>query len=69
MEKKSLLKTRKVTGIFSLAAFIGGFLFLNPTITGGAILENSSSLSSLSIIGLLLIACSVILAAYALKKR
>jgi len=69
MEKENLLKKRKVTTIFALAALVGGFLFLSPTITGGAILENSAGFNPLSVIGILLICCAVVLAIYSLKKK
>jgi len=69
MKKESLLKKRKATTIFALAALVGGFLFLSPTITGGAILKNSAEFNPLSVIGLLLICCAIVLAVYALKKK
>jgi len=67
--KENILKTRKTVTMFAIVALIGGLLFLSPSITGGFILESSDSFSSLSLIGLLLIGCSVILTVYALKKK
>jgi len=69
MTKESMLKTRKAATIFAIAALIGGFLFLSPSITGGFILEKSDSFNPLSLIGLLLICCAIVLAAYSLKKK
>ncbi|MHA1988967.1 MAG: hypothetical protein ACW98D_20295 [Promethearchaeota archaeon] len=69
MEKEHILKTKKATTLFALAALVGGFLFLSPSITGGAILESASGFRPLSLIGLGLIACAIILAGYALKKN
>ena len=68
MKKEEILKTKKATTIFAILALIGGFLFLSPSITGGFILESSDSFSPLSLIGLVLIGCSIVLATYSLKK-
>ena len=69
MKKENILKTKKATTIFAILALIGGFLFLSPSITGGFILESSDSFSPLSLIGLVLIGCSIVLATYSLKKK
>jgi len=69
MKKEEILKTKKATTIFAILALIGGFLFLSPSITGGFILESSDSFSPLSLIGLVLIGCSIVLATYSLKKK
>lgn len=69
MKKENILKTKKATTIFAIVALIGGFLFLSPSITGGFILEKSDSFSPLSLIGLLLVGCSIVLAVYSLKKK
>ena len=69
MKKEEILKTKKATTIFAILALIGGFLFLSPSITGGFILEKSDSFSPLSLIGLVLIGCSIVLATYSLKKK
>jgi len=68
MKKEEILKTKKATTIFAILALMGGFLFLSPSITGGFILESSDSFSPLSLIGLVLIGCSIVLATYSLKK-
>ena len=69
MKKEEILKTKKATTIFAILALMGGFLFLSPSITGGFILESSDSFSTLSLIGLVLIGCSIVLATYSLKKK
>ena len=66
--KENILKSKKIVTLFALAALIGGFLFLSPNITGGVIL-NGSSFNSLSLIGLVLIGCAIVLAVYSLKKK
>lgn len=63
------LKTRIATTTFALLAFIGGFFFLNKSITGNTIVTETSYLSLLSLIGLVLIFCSLILALYSVKRR
>lgn len=69
MEKENLFKKRKTITLFAIVALIGGFLFLSPNITGGFILEEANSFSLLSLIGLLLISCAIVLATYSLKKK
>jgi len=62
-------KTKKATIIFSLIAFIGGFLFLNHSVTGNVIINESYYIDIISLIGILLIICSFILAIYTIKHR
>ena len=69
MEKENWFKQKKVTGGFGLVALATGFLLLNKGITGYATSEVQNTLNSISLIGLLLILCSGILAAYSIKKR
>jgi len=71
INKKSLKKeSKKLTGILAGISFISGFLFLDKNITGNSIIDPTKAFysESISIIGLLLIICSVILTYYALKK-
>jgi uncharacterized membrane protein YqjE len=68
-KKENLLKTKLVTAIFALVAFTGGFLFLNKSITGNIILNDKYSFNLVSLIGLLLILCAVILGVYSVKKK
>lgn len=67
--KENILKTKKAATLFAIVALVGGFLFLSPSITGGAISVGPSSFNSLSLIGLVLICCSIVLAGYSLKKK
>ena len=69
MKKSNFFKRKKVTASFAIFALAGGFLFLNQGITGNVILSGKSSINLLSIIGLLLILCSIILGIYSIKKR
>ena len=64
----SWLKQKKVTAGFATASLISGFLFLNRNITGNAVLSDRYSISPLSLIGLLLVLCAVVLAGYSIKK-
>ena len=62
-------RTRTATGIFAIAAFAGGLMFLNNSLTGNVILEDAKVLDALSFIGLILIVCSLILAFYAARNK
>ncbi len=68
MEKKSFLKKKKITAVISIFSLIAGFMFLNQDITGNVILESNPSFNPLTLIGLLLVFCSAILALYSIKK-
>ena len=69
MEKQNWLKQKKVTAGFAIAALIGSFFSLNSGITGNVILTNKYNFSLLNLIGLLLFLCSIILAAYSIKRK
>ncbi|MEK9185034.1 MAG: hypothetical protein AAB866_02625 [Patescibacteria group bacterium] len=69
MKKYNFLKTKKTTMAFAVVALLGGFFFLNNTLTGNVIVNSENSISLLSVIGMLLIACAIILGAYAIRKR
>lgn len=61
-------KTKRVAWIFAIIALIFGSLFIRQgTITGDAILNIGYSLNLPTIIGILLILCSIILGISALK--
>jgi len=68
MEKKKWFKTKSIAAVFAGVAFVVGFLFLDKGVTGNVILDNSPSFSIMSLIGLLLVFCSAILAVYIIKK-
>ena len=66
---ENFFKKKSVTSSFALVALAGGFVFLDKGITGNIILKGAESISWISIIGLLLILCSIILGAYSIKKN
>jgi len=68
MAQSSWLKTKKITGVFSGVALFVGFIFLDKGITGNVILNNQVPVGAMSLIGLGLVLCSGILAAYTIKK-
>lgn len=63
------LKSKPVITGFAIIALVGAFLFMNENITGSAILANGYSFDMLSLIGLLLVACAIILAVYNFRKK
>ena len=69
MKKTSVLKRKTVTMSFALMAFIGGFLFLNHSLTGNVVLNETYYIDLVSLIGLSLIICSLILALYTIKHK
>jgi len=70
MEKeKSFFKKKSVINSFAIIALGGGFIFLNRGVTGNVILNNRYSFDLISLMGLGLIVCSVILGAYSLWKK
>lgn len=68
MRKLKWFKTKKVAAVFATVAFVIGFLFLDKGITGNVILENNYPVNFISLIGLLFVLCSAVLAIYILKK-
>ena len=62
-------KGKQSTSIFAVISLIGGFLFLNQGITGNVILDKDYSINLISIIGMFLIVCSIILGLYSLRKK
>jgi len=67
--KKSFFKRNGVTWFFSAVAVVSGFIFLDSSVTGNAIVNEQSPVSVLSLIGLLLITCSAVLVTYSLKRK
>lgn len=68
MGKVKWFKAKGIAAVFAAVAFVIGFLFLDKGITGNVILDNQHPVDFVSIIGLLLVLCSAILAVYILKK-
>ncbi len=69
MAKENFFKKPITTGVIGIIALIAGFYFLNNKITGNIILQDKATFSLLSLIGILLIACSAILIIYSIKKK
>ena len=68
--KEPKLKSKKATAIFAIIALIAGTIFLSGnTITGNVVLTDRYSLNLISLIGLSLIACAIILGAYSIKSK
>ena len=68
-KKINFFKTKKVTTSFAIIALIGGFLFLNKGITGNIILSDKYSFDLVSLVGLALVGCAVVLGVYIVKKK
>ena len=63
------MKKRGILVIFSIIAILGGILFLDPNITENLILKNKVQFNLISLIGILLVFCSMTLAIYSIKKK
>jgi hypothetical protein len=57
-------KKKPVLALFALIALISGVYFLDKPMTGNVVLSNHYEMHAVSIIGILLILCSIILVAY-----
>ncbi len=68
-KQENWFKQKKVVIGFSISALIAGFVFLNHSITGNVMLNADKGLDLVSLIGLLLVLCSIILGAYTIKKN
>ena len=68
--KNRWFKANKVTITFAIVAFFTGFLFVDRgSISGNVIVDNTPTFNIVSIVGLLLVFCSVILVVYTIKNR
>ena len=68
--KNSWSKGKKITATLAVVVFFAGFLFVDRgSISGNVIVDNTPSFNTISLIGILLVLCSVILAAYTIRKR
>ena len=67
--KENWFKKKKTTAGFAIVALAGSFFSLRSGITGNVVLTNKYNFSLLNLIGLLLFICSIILAAYSIKKK
>jgi drug/metabolite transporter (DMT)-like permease len=68
MGKVKWFKTKGVAAVFAGLAFVVGFSFLEGGATGNVILDNHYPIDIMSLIGLLLVLCSAILAVYIIRK-
>lgn len=55
--------------MFAIIALVFGFWFLDSNLTGNTIVNQQVPINLVSLIGLLLIACSAILISYSVKSR
>jgi hypothetical protein len=70
MKKQNLFKKKSITASFAITSFIVGFFFLRQgRITGNIIANNYHNFSLLSLIGLLLVFCAIIMAVYTIKRK
>ena len=69
MKSFNWFKGKPATSIFAAISLAGGFLFLNQGITGNVILDKYYSINLISVIGMFLIVCSIILGLYSLRKK
>ena len=69
MATSELLKSKKVTATFGLLAFLGGAIFLKNSMTGNVVIQDAASFEAIPFIGLALIFCSLVMAAYTIRKK
>jgi len=70
MKKQNPFKKKSITTSFAILSFIFGFFFLEQGIlTGNIIASEYHNFSLLSLIGLLLIFCAIIMAIYTIKRK
>jgi len=67
-QKTSFFKSKKTTWTFAIISFLAGFLFLKNNPTGNVVLSNYYPINLISVVGMLLIFCSLILALYSIRK-
>jgi hypothetical protein len=67
--KTSWMKKRTIIAGFSILSLAGGILFLDPSVTGNLIFEKKVQFNLVSLIGILLIICSILLASYSIKRK
>lgn len=68
MGKVKWFKAKSVAAVFAVVAFVAGFLFLDGGASGNVILNNHNPVDAMSLIGLLLVLCSVVLVVYITRK-
>ncbi|VVB80120.1 Uncharacterised protein [uncultured archaeon] len=68
-KQESFFKKKKVISVFAIISLVAGVGFLNKTMTGNAVLNQSASIQFTPLIGIALIICSGILSAYIIFRR
>ncbi|MBU2503574.1 MAG: hypothetical protein KJ879_00775 [Nanoarchaeota archaeon] len=69
MDKAKFINSKKITAVFAVAALVAGFFFLDRGTTGNVVLNgNLPPVDVISIVGLVLVGCSAILAFYSVRK-
>lgn len=68
---KNFWKKKKVTAFFGLLSLVGSFFFLNRSITGNTIVNETMPeiIQFLPLVGVALLVCSGILIVYSLNKN
>jgi hypothetical protein len=67
-QKENFFKRKPTVAVFALIAFLGGVFFLDKRMTGNIIINKYQPFNAVSIIGMLLILCSIILVGYYVHK-
>jgi len=67
--KNNFFNKKGTIWAFSVIALVLGFWFLDSGFTGNVIVNKQVAINLVSLIGLLLIACSAVLISYSTKKR
>ncbi|HEB46885.1 MAG TPA: hypothetical protein ENI22_00255 [Candidatus Pacearchaeota archaeon] len=67
-KKKNWFGAKKLTASFAAVSLIVGFLFLDKGVTGNVIINNQNPVNVVSLIGLLLVFCSAVLAVYSTRR-
>ena len=66
--KKTLLKEKKALAFFAIIGFVLGVIFLDLKPTGNIILNKYCPYTAISLVGVSMIFCSIILVAYYFYK-
>jgi hypothetical protein len=67
--KNNFFNKKGVTWMFAIISLVFGFWFLDSNLTGNTIVNQQVPINLVSLIGLLLVACSAILISYSVKNR
>ncbi len=67
--KKNFFENKILVLEFAVLSLISGIMLISPNLTGNIISQKTSFINPLTIIGLMLNVCSIILFAYLINKR